>query len=588
MIRDWGGTSRRPKARIHRGVGRARSGAPGEVFVACCATGVALVGGLCWLAGGLASVSTGRGWREVPLAKAPLLALGVARHPLSATLAWPAALRPGLGGDFRVTVLALALALLILAGAWLARALGVRGPTSTRAVRREAPTGWATRRELAVLRARRDSRARLVLGRFDGGLVSIERHHSLLVVGPTQSGKTSGLALPALLEWDGPVVATSVKTDLLRGAYARRCALGDVAVFDPTAVSGYPPARWSPLEASTTWRGALGVAAGLCGVARAGAGGLEDAGFWYATAEKLLAPLLFAASNGGATMADVVRWVDTGETDEVLAILDAAGEPDALRAAEASFGREDRQRSSVYTTAETVLAGFADPAVVRASATSDFDPAALVAGGSPTLFLVAPAHEQARLQSVFVALLRCVFEAVFARVGATGEPLDPPLLVVLDEAANIAPLAELDVLASIAAGHGVQLLTVWQDFAQIEARYAGRAATVVNNHRAKLVCSGVGDPATLEHFSRLIGDAEELVGSTSIDADGRRSRSVSPVARRLVPADRIRRLAPGEAVLVYGHLPPARIALRPAHLDRRLRALATGPPTRVARVPRRP
>ena len=38
-------------------------------------------------------------------------------------------------------------------------------------------------------------------------------------------------------------------------------------------------------------------------------------------------------------------------------------------------------------------------------------------------------------------------------------PLDPPLLVVLDEAANIAPLAELDGLAATCAGHGVQLLT---------------------------------------------------------------------------------------------------------------------------------
>lgn len=38
---------------------------------------------------------------------------------------------------------------------------------------------------------------------------------SLAVVGPTGCGKTIGFAIPAPLEWNGPIIATSVKTDLL-------------------------------------------------------------------------------------------------------------------------------------------------------------------------------------------------------------------------------------------------------------------------------------------------------------------------------------------------------------------------------------
>ena len=86
---------------------------------------------------------------------------------------------------------------------------------------------------------------------------------------------------------------------------------------------------------------------------------------------------------------------------------------------------------------------------------------------------------------------------------ALSRPIDPPLLVVLDEAANIAPLAELDGLAATCAAHGVQLVTVWQDLAQIAARYGARSATVVNNHRAKLFLAGIADPATLDHASQL-------------------------------------------------------------------------------------
>jgi type IV secretory pathway TraG/TraD family ATPase VirD4 len=45
---------------------------------------------------------------------------------------------------------------------------------------------------------------------------------------PTGSYKTSALVIPAVLEWSGPVVATSVKPDLLRATLAHRDRLGQV------------------------------------------------------------------------------------------------------------------------------------------------------------------------------------------------------------------------------------------------------------------------------------------------------------------------------------------------------------------------
>ena len=96
-------------------------------------------------------------------------------------------------------------------------------------------------------------------------------------------------------------------------------------------------------------------------------------------------------------------------------------------------------------------------------------------GGVNTLYLCAPAHDQRRLTPLFISVLRQVVEHVYDPVTRTGRPLDPPLLVVLDEAANIAPLADLDALASTAAGHGIQLVSVWHDLAQITARYGPRA-----------------------------------------------------------------------------------------------------------------
>lgn len=469
---------------------------------------------------------------------------------------------------------------------------------------------WADRRAVRGLAVGGTDARRLGLGTVLGPRcrsgrtrLAAEPAQSVAVVGPTQSGKTTGLAVPAILAWQGPVLAASVKTDLVRDTIAWRRRCGRVWCFDPGRATGLARADWSPLATARTWPGARRVAADLTEVARA-EGTTPDGEFWYATAAKLLAPLLFAAAVAGASMADVVRWVDTQEVHEVLAILEAAAVPEALQAARASWQRDDRQRSAVYTTAETVLDPFAGdrpmgPAVAGAGAAepldlaaaggrgssgrlradtpplgtrlgarsgADIDPEGLF-GGANSLYLCAPAHDQRRLRGVFVALVKQVIETGFARASRTGQPLDPPLLVVLDEAANIAPLADLDGLAATCAGHGIQLVTVWQDLAQVRARYGERAATVVNNHRAKLFLSGTSDPLTLDHASHLAGEEDLLVSSFTTSAAGDRTVTASPLRRPLLPPDALRRMPPGTGVLLYGSLPPVRVALRPWYED---------------------
>ena len=442
---------------------------------------------------------------------------------------------------------------------------------------------WANRSELAPLRVSARDLAvsgRLVLGVAGQGrrrpttvrrhptraLLAAEASQSVAIIGPTQSGKTTGFAIPAILGWGGPVLAVSVKTDLLRDTYRWRRRCGLVWCFDPTSATGLASNGWSPLPAARTWAGARRAAADLTEVTRAGSTS-ADGDFWYATAAKLLAPLLFAASTGGKEMADVVRWVDTQEVAEVVDLLEASSVPEALHAAWATFGRDDRQRSAVYTTAETVLEPFADGVCARAD---DIDVAVLL-DGSNTLYLCAPAHDQRRLRSIFTAIVKQVVEAAFTRSARSGRALRPPLLVVLDEAANIAPLAELDGLAATCASHGVQLVTVWQDLAQLSARYGARAATVINNHRARIFLSGIADPGTLDHASHLVGDQEVRVPSVTRDATGGRSTTTALLRRRLLPPEALRQLVPGNGVLVYGSLPPVKLALQPWWLDARLR-----------------
>jgi type IV secretion system protein VirD4 len=534
---------------------------------------VVLVGAALWLAGELSGRIFGGAWPRTGAAEMGSVLARFAGHAADPARAWPAPQRTFIPGPIAFYgTLALTLSPVVGAGLIVLRLrLGPRN--------HDASARWARPRDLRPIVVRRSCRGRLTLGVADGRLVAAEPRQSVIVVGPVQTGKTTGLAVPAILEWQGPVVATSVKTDLLRDTIAARETIPDahVWIYDPTGGTGYPPAGWTPLAGCGTWQGAQRVAVWLSAAAQPRSAGLESAEFWYAAAAKLLAPLLFAAAVTDRTMADVVRWVDSQEQEEVFDALDTTNEPPALTAFQASSLRDERTRSGVYTTAETVLAAYADPGVLASAATSDLRAELLLDGGHHTAYLCAPAHEQRRLQPLFATLVQELVACAYERATQTGEPLNPPLLVVLDECANIAPLRDLATLASTGAGQGIQLVSVFQDMGQINSVYGrDRALTIVSNHRAKVILSGVADSHTLDYVARLLGDEEVRQISSTSGAEGRRSTTQSVAYRSLAPANVLREMRPGHGVLVYGHLPPARLALRPWFDDRQLRARAAG------------
>lgn len=526
--------------------------------------------------------------------------------------------------------------------------LGVRGEA-----------GFARRGDLDRLSVEEPVASRLTLGVGGGRLLAAEPQASLAVVGPTGCGKTAGFVIPALLEWRGPVIATSVKNDLVEATIKHRRRRGRVWVYDPTSCSSHPPAAWSPLAACGTWNGAMRMAAWMAEAAQPRIDSVSDGDYWYSQARKGLAPYLYAAAVSGDGLADVIRWVDTQEVDEVeralrqaadratasgrdganrtagdgdrweelwhatvamtgdliraqggeagfvnepverwpgwvidqlTAVVDAEWRSEIaaakrstdedplapLTAARALWGKETRLRGSVMATMENVLAGWADPGVLAAARGCDVDLDGWLAGDN-TLYVIATAHEQARLRPVLATLVQQAVRRAYDTAALAGGRLPHPCLVLLDEAGNIAPLRDLPGYASTARSHGITLVSVWQDLAQVKTVYRDRAQTVLNNHRARLFGTGIADRDTLEYVSGLIGEERRIERNVSADVQGgRRTVSEYRTYRRAAPVDVVRRVRPAEAVLLYGSELPVHLRLRPWFSDRVLSATAAG------------
>ena len=435
---------------------------------------------------------------------------------------------------------------------------------------------------------------RVVLGRRWNGvwrpLVAAEPGASVVVFGPPGSFKTAGLAICGILEWSGSLVVPMIKPDVYHATINHRAGRGQVWVFNPLAAGGLPSNTWSPLVSCRTWAGAKEIGGWLAAAADLSGQSRDDQNYWSLLGAKLLSVLCYAAAGTGRGMADVVRWVDTQDQHEVSLALEQLGDSAASDAWAACQGREDRTRGSVYGTAETVLDVYADPRVA-ASADGDEIDLDLLLAGDHTLYVYAPAHQQRRLRPLLVALLSAVVRR--AQELAAEQPgglLDPRLLCCFDEAGNLAAIPDLPELATTGRGQGIQLLSIFHDLGQVEARYGKQASTVVNGHRAKLFLAGQADLGSLELASKLAGEQTITETSTSLAmGEGRDSRTLSARHRPLLPAERVRQLRPRQAVLIYGHLPPVKIRLRAwwrsPELTRRSRGLAAPVPSHPAVQP---
>lgn len=542
-----------------------------------------------WLAASLAAFLGRRRSLDAGLADSISALRGLPAHWADPRQAWPQPASSNLPGPVIywlsvVAVLSAAVGVLLL---WLKYRLRRHEPIDRR--RRlgvEAQPRLATTKDLAPLLGPDPVAGRLLLGRWGRRTLMTEGESfrrrrgvrgAVLFVGPSQSGKTTRL-IDSVNAWDGPAVISSVKTDLLRATIGRRAAIGDVKIFDPIGISGMPGATWSPLRAAKSLAGALAAAQLL---ARAGGDEAPSDRFWRGQAEQLIAAMLWVAANTeGHSMRNVVRWVvemdrpdgeNTGTLSPLVRLLtDNEDESVSLAAKQVrgwlhgQWSTDPRTTSSVYATARNAVWPWTDPGLaasaVKCEITLDW-----LCSGSNTLYLCAPLGDESRVGVVFAAMLHDLIAQAFERYNRQGAPIDPRLLVVLDEAANT-PLPKLPQWAATITGAGIQLVTVWQSKAQLDQAYGKDADNVLTNHRTKLVFpSGLSDLSTIEYLSALVGDEhvrselDEPRGRAPIDREPARTPSTS--VPYLAPST-LRRVQVGDALLVHGSLPPAWLRAR--------------------------
>jgi len=157
-----------------------------------------------------------------------------------------------------------------------------------------------------------------------------------------------------------------------------------------------------------------------------------------------------------------------------------------------------------------------------------------------------------------------------------------PVLLVLDECANIAPLHDLPRLVAEGGSQGLVTLACLQDLSQARARWGIEADGFLSLFGYKMLLPGIADTTTLEAVSLLAGDFDSRTLSVTSapetlsllrrrGARNAAAASETVSTRRLarLPPDAIARGRPGSALVLCG-VEPVVVGVRPWFTDRLL------------------
>ncbi|QLH23213.1 hypothetical protein [Streptomyces sp. Rer75] len=288
-------------------------------------------------------------------------------------------------------------------------------------------------------------------------------------------------AAQAILEAVGPVLALTSDPDLWAATKDARAKFGPTHVFDPSHLLDTPARlRWNPADGCGSREVAAARAAALLAPVRP-AHAMDQP--LAEAAETMLRCWLHAAAVDGRPFRHVHRWAQGSSAHEPVRILRthpkaAGGSAGEL---EATLTAHPERRDMAQELTARVLGALSSIHIRDACNPARADALALESfiGEGGTLYLMGESIEDPRSHPGAMPLLTALASHVvehgrrMAERSSSGR-LDPPLTLVLDDVAAVAPLPALPDLLAQGAAQGLPTLALMRSQEQARARWPHR------------------------------------------------------------------------------------------------------------------
>ncbi|MFD7700006.1 type IV secretory system conjugative DNA transfer family protein [Streptomyces caelestis] len=285
-------------------------------------------------------------------------------------------------------------------------------------------------------------------------------------------------AAQAVRDAEGPALVLTSHPTLWHDTKDARAKLGPTHLYDPTHLCDTPARlHWSPTAGCEDKETAKARAAALLAPVRP-TSRLDQA--VSDTAETLLRSYLHAAAVDGRTVRHVHRWSQGLQVHDAVRVLRThpRAAPGAAGELEAALTAHPERRDMAQQLTTRTLAALSTVNVREACTPHRNDALALDSfvheGG--TLYVVGESIEDPRSSPGAMPLLTALASHVvehgrrMAERSSSGR-LDPPLTLVLDDVAAVAPLPQLPDLLATGADRGMPTLALLRSREQARARW---------------------------------------------------------------------------------------------------------------------
>lgn len=297
-----------------------------------------------------------------------------------------------------------------------------------------------------------------------------------IFVATAESRQTT--ATQAVRDAEGPILVVTSNHTVWQDTKDARAKLGPVLLYDPTHLCDTPARlHWSPTTGCEDKQTALARAAALLTPVRPTAK-IDQA--VADTAETLLRSYLHAAAIDGRTIRHVHRWSQGTQIQDAVRTLrtNPKAAPGSAGELEAALTSHPERRDIAQELTSRALSSLFTVNIREACTPNRTDALALdsFANEGGTLYLVGESIEDPRTNPGAMPLLTALASSVVERGRHMAERsssgrLDPPLTLVLDDVAAVAPLPQLPELLATGADRGLPTLALLRSREQARARW---------------------------------------------------------------------------------------------------------------------
>lgn len=385
---------------------------------------------------------------------------------------------------------------------------------------------------------------------------------SVVLLGPPRSGKGFYIIINAILDSPGAVITTSTRGDNVAATLSLREKIGPCTVFDPQGLSGVKSSlKWSPFHGCEASEVASKRAQTL--IAASGLGKSTNNQEWAQQAEIILAYLLHAAALGKVSVATFARWGQSPAlADGAVEILERS--PDATpgwaQNLKSEVTADSRTRSNKWMGVIGATAALNIPGVAESldpkEGEESLDPKQFILDKG-TLYLLGSKSGGGAIAPFLIALMDEIVET--ARESAfrmEGNRLDPPMSLVLDEIANLAPWNSLPTIMADGGGVGISTLAVFQSPAQAGGQWGEHESqALLDSAILRIQLGGSNNDVELRKFTELMGQRVVQQKSKSWSEAGT-NKSEQSVDKAVMQPSELRRLPVGYGLLLNRNARP--------------------------------